>query len=679
MPTVAPSVCPLDCPDTCSLEVTVEGGRVLAVRGSLANPYTRRAICAKVARYPALVHGAARVGAPLIRAGPRGARAFREASWDEAIERIHARFSEVIAAHGPQAILPLSYAGPHGVLAGGSMDRRFFHRLGASKLARAPLCGGVKSEAYRGTFGPVPAMRPEDVEHARLIVVWGLNVTVSALHLMAPIRRALRAGAQLVVVDPRRTPVARKAHLHVRLRPGTDAVLAFALAAELERIGGIARDFVAKHVRGADAYLERAREWPLERAAALCGVDEGEIRSLASLYHAGAPAVICPGNGPERSRSGGSGLRAVFALPALAGKFGVRGGGLLQGAGSAFPTTEARLERADLAPPGTRTLNIVDVGRHLAEDDVQPPIRAVFVYNHNALIVHPDQNRMRRGLAREDMFVVVCDPVMTDTAALADVVLPACTHFEHDDLYKSYGQHWLQRTRAVIPAVGDALPNTEIFRRLARRFGFAGPAFEADDATLMDDALDAADPRLGGRAPSAIPLERAVPMRFGGEDAMLMVSTFPATPSGKIELESSYLAERYGQPLPTWRELPTRFPLALISPASEHRTSSTFGGLRWSDAVTLDMHPLDAAARGLGEGETVRVWNDLGEVFLPLRITEDVPPGVTCSLKGAWLRTSPNGQTVSALAPAHHADLCDGACYNDARVEVEAAASAPAT
>jgi anaerobic selenocysteine-containing dehydrogenase len=277
---------------------------------------------------------------------------------------------------------------------------------------------------------------------------------------------------------------------------------------------------------------------------------------------------------------------------------------------------------------------------------------------------------MKQGLLRRDLFTVVCDIVKTDTVLFADVVLPACSHFEYPDLYPAYGQHFLQRAEPVIPPVGESLPNTEIFRRLAQRFGFTDPAFQATDAELMDEALAQDDTRLRGLKPSSLPLDQALLMQFHEADAMLFQTTFPKTPSGKVELQSAYLERAYGAPLPTFRPVESRYPLTLISPGSDKRTTSTFGGLRYSDEVWLDMHPHDATARGLAEGTKVRVWNDQGEVHLKLRVTEDVRPGVVCSLKGAWCRTSENGQTVSALVPTHYADLGDGACFNDARVEV---------
>jgi anaerobic selenocysteine-containing dehydrogenase len=654
------------------MTVTVEDGRLLKVHGSRVNPLTRGAVCAKVTHYPELVHGPDRLLTPLQRVGDKGAGRFAPISWEQALELIYTRFTAIMQEFGPQAILPLNYAGPHGFLAGGSMDLRFFHKLGASRLARRPLCGGVKGEAFVGTFGAVPLMRPEHVAQARLIIAWGNNVTVSQLHLMPLINSARKQGARLVVVDPRRVQIARKADLHLAIKPGTDVVLAWALIAEIERLGGLDHAFIGRHVQGAEAFLAQARRFSMAEAAEICGIPAEQIQQLAQLYKTTSPAVICPGTALERNRNGGSGLRAVFALPALTGKFGVLGGGVLAGASSAFPKTMARLQGEEFVPPGTRTLNIVTIGRDLCDAHLAPPIKGLFIYNHNPLIVHPDQNTMRRGLSRDDLFTVACDVVMTDSVRYADVVLPACTHFEHAELYPAYGQHFLQRAEPVIPPVGEALPNTEIFRRLARRFGFTDPAMQASDAALMDDALALDDPRLQGIKPSQIPLHQALSMTFNDGEAILFQTTVPQTPSGKIELHSSYLERAYGRPLATYQSLTSAYPLSLITPSSDQRTTSTFGSLRYSDEAWLDMHPQDAAARQLTTGMTVRMWNDLGEVHLPLRITEEVRPGVVCSYKGAWMRTSDNGQTVSALAPSHYADLCDGACYNDARVEVAA-------
>jgi anaerobic selenocysteine-containing dehydrogenase len=668
------SVCPLDCPDTCSLAVTVADDRVVAVRGSRVNPITHGAVCAKVANYyPEFVHGANRLRHPLKRVGEKGAARFERISWDDALDTIHRRVSQIIDRHGAQALLPLNYAGPHGMLAGDSMSLRFFHRIGASLLSRSPLCGGIRSAAYAGTFGATPGTPLQQVSLSKLVIVWGNNATSCNLHLMRQINAAKRNGARLVVIDPRLVKVAEQAHLHLPVRPGTDVVLAWALAVELERIGGLDHAFIREHVLGFDAYMEAARAYPPERAAEICGVPADDIRTLARWYRDSTPAVIAWGNGLERNQNGGSGLRAIAALPALAGKFGIAGGGLVGGAGHAFPKTPDRLTRTDFVPPQTRTINIIDVGKLLLDESLDPPLKALFVYNHNPVVVHPDQNRLKQGLAREDLFVVGIEVAMTDSMAYADVILPACTHFEHADLYAAYGQQYLQRAEAVIPPVGESLPNTEIFRRLAARFGFSDAAFKASDAELMDDALNLDDPRMQGIRASQVPLDRALSMEFSGEEPVLFQNVSPRTPSGRVELESATLDARYGAALPAYRPVASAYPLTLITPASDKRITSTFGGLAVNDTTpVLEMNPADAAARGLADGSFVKVWNELGQVFLPLRITGAVRSGVVSSEKGAWLRTSRNGQTVSALAPTHKADLADGACYNDSRVEVAA-------
>lgn len=674
-----PSVCTLDCPDTCSLSVTVDGNRIVKVRGSEALPLTAAAICNKVAHHTVgFVHGPQRLTHPLRRVGPKGTGRFEQTSWEDALDIIHDRVSAVIARHGREAVMPLNYAGPHGLLAMESMSLRFFHKLGATQLYRRSMCGAVRSEAWAGVYGPVPGIGPEAASDAALNVVWGNNATVSNLHLVRNIRQAIRKGGRLVVVDPLKTKIAEQAHLHIQLRPGTDVVLGFALAAELERIQAHDKSFIAANVAGYDEYMSAARAWTVERAAEVCGTPAEGIRSLARSMAEADPLVVSLGNGLERGRNGGSGIRAAIALPALLGKLDQRSG-LVLGAGNAFPKTPAKLTRPDLLPGPTRTLDIMDVGRHLTEDDVDPPLRALFIYNHNPVVVHADQNRMRRGLMRDDVFLVGIEITNTESMSLCDVVLPAATHFEQDDIYAAYGHHWLQRAEAVIPPVGEALPNTEIFRRLARRFGFDDACFKASDKELMDEAIDAGHPALGGRRPSTIPTREALRMTAPDGRALALYATHkPATPSGKVELVSDVLGERWGPDarVPCFRPRDERQPLMLISPASDARVSSTLlgAGGQAGETPPLLMNPVDAEARNLRSGADVRVWNDLGEVILPLQVTEDVPPGVVASEKGAWLATSPTGQTISALvSTAIRADLAKGACYNDVGVEVEAA------
>jgi anaerobic selenocysteine-containing dehydrogenase len=652
------------------LSVTVADGRVVKVRGSEATPFTSGIICNKVARDMArFVHGPQRILHPLRRNGAKGSGAFERISWNAALDEIHARTSAVIGRWGSQAVAPLNYAGPHGFLASDSMSSRFFHRLGATQLYRRSLCGGVRSEAWIGTYGAVPGCPPEFAAQAKLNVVWGNNATVTNVHLVRRIRESKRNGGRLVVVDPLRTKIAEQADLHLATLPGTDVLLAWTLAAELERIGAVDTAFVETHVLGFEEFMAPARAWPVERAATACGLREEHILTFARWLAQADPLVLAPGNGLERGRNGGSAIRALITLPALLGKLG-RGSGIVLGASNAFPKTMARLQRPDLAPAGTRTLNLIDMGRHLIDDDIDPPLRAMFIYNHNPIVVHPDQNRMRRGLLREDVFVVGIEVAMTESMAHCDIVLPAATHFEYDDLYPSYGHHWLQRAEAAIRPVGESLPNTEIFRRLAARFGFDEPCFRSSDREMMDAAID-----LGDARPSEIGTGGAVQMTGrDGRPLVLFENVFPATPSGRIEVRSASLAKRWGAAAlaPAWRESVGNYPLMLISPASDKRISSTLG---FAEAPPrLMMHPHDALTRGLVQNSEVKVWNERGEVILPLDVTDKVPLGVVASEKGAWLATSRTGQTISALVSADmRADLAEGACFNDTLVEVASA------
>ena len=670
-----PSVCPLDCPDTCSLSVKTDGLRVLDVRGSDANPYTAGVICNKVARcYPEFVHGPGRLTRPLKRVGPRGGDAFTPISWDTALDLIHAGISAAIERHGPQTVLPLNYAGPHGELAGGSMDRRFFHKLGASLLARGPLCGLVRSSAYASLYGAAPGMPPEQIRHSDLVVVWGNNVTVSNLHLAREIQAARReGGARLIVVDPKRTRIAEQADLFIQIRPGTDVVLALALAAELERREAHDRTFIDRWVDGYDAYMAHARSHTPEMVAEICGVDRTGFDTLADWYREATTVGVSVGNGIERGRSGGSGLRAAMALQALTGNHGRLGAGVFAKPGHAFPRATDRLQRPDLVPDGTRTISIVDVSRLLLDDALDPPIRAVFIYNHNPVITHPDQNRMRRALAREDVFVAGADVVMTDSMRYCDVVLPASSHFEFADIYGAYGHRFLQRAEAVIPPVGESLPNTEIFRRLAARFGFEEPLFRETDEELVDAAFMDGDTRLAGLRPNRLPVDSALAMTtVDGAEPIMCATVRPATPSGRIELFSPDLEERFGYGLPRYEPAARDRPFTIISPSSAKRTNGTFGNCALSDGLEdVEINPADAEPRGISDGDVLRVHNERGETHLMARVTDAVLPGVLYTPKGVWLSGSPTGQTINALLDADtRTDIEEGACCNEAVCDV---------
>ncbi|MDP6521212.1 MAG: molybdopterin-dependent oxidoreductase [SAR324 cluster bacterium] len=670
-----PSVCPLDCPDTCSLSVKTDGTYVIEVQGSKANPYTAGVICNKVMRaFPDFVHGANRLTNPLKRVGPRGSGQFEIISWDKALDLVHEGFTSVIRKYGSQTVMPLNYAGPHGELACGSMDRRFFHKLGASLLARGELCGLVRGSAYTSLYGTVPGMPPEQMRHSDLIIIWGNNVTVSNLHLARVIKAARdNHGAKLIVIDPKRTPIAEKADMFIQIQPGTDVVLALAMAAELERRGVHNEVFIDKWVEGYDAYMENARTYTTEMVSEICGIDYEIFRQFSEWYTAGKIVSVSVGNGLERGHSGGSGIRSAMALQALTGNHGQLGAGVFAKPGNSFPKSTVQLQRPDLVPEGTRTINIVDTSKVLLNKSMVPPIKAVFIYNHNPVVTHPDQNRMRRALAQEDLFIVGADVVMTDSMAYCDVVLPAASHFEFADIYGSYGHHYLQRAEPVIPRVGESLPNTEIFRRLAARFGFDDQIFQETDAELIDAAFAEGDPRLNGYRPSELPLEKALAMGTkDGADMILCDTVFPETESGKIELFSQDLEERFGYGLPRFEPVERKYPLSIISPSSSKRTNATFGGCALSDGQEeVEINPLDAEMRGISDGDRLRVHNERGETLLIARITDAVLPGVLYTPKGAWLSTSKSGQTVNALLDADiRTDIEDGACCNEAFCEV---------
>ncbi|MFT5114599.1 MAG: anaerobic selenocysteine-containing dehydrogenase [Parasphingorhabdus sp.] len=668
-----PSVCPLDCPDTCSLTVAVENNQVISVRGSHSNPFTAGSVCAKVSKsYPDFVHGERRLKWPLKRSGNKGYGEFERVSWDAALELVHTNVMKAVDQFGAESVVPYNYSGPHGKLSGGSMDLRFFHKLGASQLNRGTLCAGVQNLALTSMYGDVPGMPPEDAEFSNLIVIWGLNVTVSNLHLQRVLQKARQRGAKLIVVDPRRIKVAEQADLHVQINPGTDVLLAQGIAAELQRMNAIDMEFANQWISGLQQFMQSAKQHSLDWIADQCGIDKALITEFAKLYAESNPASMFIGVAVERNRNGGNGVRAAAALPALANKFGVRGGGLSFGISSAYPSDGDALQRPDFMPAPCRTLNILDIPRHILEQDISPPVAALFIYNHNPLAVHPEQNRMREALASDKVFTIGCDVVMTDSLQYADVILPACSHFEHADVYAAYGQHYLQRADAVIPPVEEALPNTEIFRRLAQTFGFTETAFKDTDKMLMDSAFDLSDQSLNNTRPSELIPGQVLPVTIDGRPKALFEKIVPATPSGKIELFSEDLEQCYGAGVPNFKALNNDFPLVLISPSSDKRTNATFGGSPQSKGhEIMEMNPADAKQRDLSAGHAIRVWNNLGEVNLKLKLTENMKPGLVSVAKGAWLHTSETGQTINSLIPGHRTDIGDGACYNDTMVEVE--------
>jgi anaerobic selenocysteine-containing dehydrogenase len=655
------TACPLDCPDSCSLRVTVADGRVAKIDGSHRHDVTGGYICAKVRRFGGRVDGPLRLRYPAVRVGVKGRGAFSRVSWEEAIELVAGRLRAVRDQWGGEAILPYSYGGSNGLLTQDTTDARLFRRLGTSRLARN-VCAAPTGAAAQALYGKMPSVVYQDFVHARLIVIWGANPSVTGIHLVPFVQQAQKAGAKLVVVDPRLTPLARQADLHVPVRPGTDLALALALHRHLFTSGAADWGFLDRHARGAAQLRERAEEWTFERAAEVAGLQAGVIREFAELYAASRPALIRCGWGLERNRNGGSAAAAVLALPAVGGKFGVRGGGYAMSNSAAWSIDRTWIGAEE---PPTRIVNMNHLGRVLTEDPT-PPIKALFVYNCNPVATVPDQNRILRGLAREDLFTVVFDQVMTDTAAFADVVLPATTFLETYDLARAYGPISLQIVQPVIDSVGEARSNPEVFAQVLTALGLDGGEQSGELETLLE-VLGQLPGRVGDDLRNGLP-----PAPPFGRTPVQFVDVVPRTPDGKVDLFPESLASESAAGL--YRFLPDpgtpEYPLALISPASDRTINSTLGELSRPD-VALVMHPVDARSRGLDEGTSVRVFNGRGEVCCKVSIEPTVRPGSVALPKGLWRISTENGSTATALVPDTLSDVGQGACFNDARVQVE--------
>ncbi|GMV22128.1 MAG: molybdopterin oxidoreductase [Acidimicrobiia bacterium] len=655
------TACPLDCPDSCSLAVSVEGGRITKIDGSRLAPTTDGFICGKVRGFDRRVYSPERVLYPLMRRGPKGRGDFSVVSWAEALDQIAARMIEARDTHGAESVLPFYYGGSNGLLTNELEDARLFRRFGASRLART-VCAAPTTAAATAMYGKMAGVAYPDYAHARLIVVWGANPSASSIHLVSHIKEAQKRGARLVVIDPRRTPLARTADLHLPVRPGTDLPVALALIRHLFEHGHADQAFLDMHTHGADQLRRTAAEWTLTRAADVAGVPETDLQLLADWYATTSPAVIRCGWGQERNRNGGAATMAILALPAVGGKFGVRGGGYTMSNSGAWGLDAERWINAPL--PATRTINMNQLGRALT-DMQDPPVQVLFVYNCNPLSTMPDQNRVKRGLEREDLFTVVFEQTMTDTAKYADVVLPATTFLEHYDIAKGYGAYHLHVVRPVIEPVGDARPNHEVFRELANRLGLSDAA--DDDLGETGALLDV----TSTMAPDTSALLHAGEVARGPMDGapIQFVDLFPKTADRKVQLFPEALETTAG--LYTFQSDPATdtYPLTLISPASAHTVSSTLGEFRPGIAA-LKIHPDDARPRSIEEGDAIRLFNDLGEVWCIADITPEVRPGVVSLPKGLWARSTENGATSNALVPDSLTDLGGGACFNDARVQI---------
>jgi anaerobic selenocysteine-containing dehydrogenase len=656
------TACPLDCPDSCSMTATIEDGRISKLNGNHHHPVTRGFICAKVRHFTSRVYGRDRLLRPGIRTGRKGAGQFEWVEWGEALDYIARKMEEARDRYGAESILPFSYGGSNGLLTQDTTDARLFRRFGASRLART-VCASPTGAASQALYGKMPSVGYEDYAHARLIVVWGANPSASAIHLVPHIREAQRNGARLVVIDPRNTPLARLADLHLPVRPGTDVVVALALHRYLFEGGLADTAFLDAHATGADRLRERAAPWTLQRAAEVSGVPANDVRRFAAIYAESSPAVIRCGWGLERNRNGGNAAAAILALPAVAGKFGVRGGGYSMSNSGAWDITNTWVGADE---PPTRVVNMNQLGRVLTENP-QPPVMVLFVYNCNPLATMPDQNRVRRGLERDELTTVVFDQVMTDSALYADVVLPATTFLEAYDIARAYGPINLQMTQPVIDAVGEARPNVDVFAELEQRLGLRQDGDPATDIEMMMKILDALPEPI-----SQALKEQGRPVPPCGFAPVQFVDVFPRTPDARIHLFPEALDREAPLGLYAYQDDPAtdQYPLALISPSTEKTISSTLGELDDRPA-DLSIHPDDARERTIEDGDRIRVFNALGEVRCLVSVSPIVRPGTVSLAKGLWSRSTENGSTANALSPDALSDLGAGACFNDSRVQVE--------
>jgi len=670
---IVKGACPHDCPDTCALEIKVRGGVALKVSGAADHGPTAGVLCTKVARYTERTYHPDRLLHPLKRIGPKGSGRFERIGWPEAIDTVAQRL-RAIAAEDPQQILPYSYAGTMGLVQGEGMAGRFFNRLGASRLDRT-ICAAAGSAGHAITLGSRIGMDMELADSARLIIFWGCNAVTSSVHFWARAQAAKRRGAHLIAIDPYRSLTAEKCHEHLAPLPGTDGALALGLMHVLVRDDLLDHDYIARYTLGFEALRERLALYDPARVAALTGIAAASIEALAHRYASTRPALIRANYGLQRVRGGGMAMRNIACLPALVGAFRDAAGGLLLSTGGQFSIDEQRLARPELLAGRTpRTINMSTIGRDLLGSD--PPIRALIVYNSNPVAVAPDSRRVERGFAREDLFTVVLEQFPTDTVDYADIVLPATTQLEHLDVVKPYGHYYLVANNPAIEPLGEALPNTEIFRRLARALGFDEPCFLDSDETLAATAIarhtDLATLRAAGWVRVGPPPGTA---RFanGGFD----------TPSGKVEFYSEAARQQGVDPLPDYiaplehagSALAERYPLAMISPPARHFLNSSFvnvASLRASEGEPwLDIHPEDAAARGVEDQSYVRVFNDRGSVRLRARVTDRARPGVVVGLSVWWRKLTPDGKNANELTNGEAlTDLGRAPLFYDCRVEV---------
>ena len=683
-PHVVRGSCPHDCPDACSTLVTVERGRATRIAGDPDHPFTNGFLCAKVNRYLERTYHRDRLLYPLRRVGRKGAGSFVRVSWDEAIGEIAERLGAIASSSdGPQAILPYSYAGTMGLVQGASMDRRFFHLLGASKLDRT-ICSMPGTIGMRMTVGANIGADGEGLPRSDLVLLWGTNTLTSNPHLWPFVLEARKNGARVLGIDPVRTRTMEQCDEWLAIRPGTDAALALAMMNVVFDEGLEDRDYLERYTLGADELRERVREYPPERVAPITGLPAERIRELGREFGRARAAFIRVNYGLQRHFGGGMAVRTIACLPAVTGHWRRAGGGVQLSTSGTFQYNNAALQRLDLSPP-TRTINMIRLGDALGNPDAGvggPPVRALVVYNSNPAAVAPDRNAVVRGLMREDLFTVVLEHFQTDTADFADIVLPATTQLEHWDLHYSYGHLYATLNQPAIEPLGEAKPNTEIFRLIARRMGMTHAVLADDDVTIIKQALDSAHERMRGVTFEALRERGWMRLNVPRPFVPYAEGNFP-TPSGKCEFVSARLGEMGIDPLPTYTpplelpetapELAARFPLVLISSPRHYFLNSTFvniESLRKNAEPECVLHAADAERRGIAEGARVVVFNARGEFTAVARVGDQVREGVVWAPSIWWAKLAPDGTNANATTSQLETDMGGGPVLYDNLVEV---------
>ncbi len=667
---IFPSVCSLDCPDQCGLLVHKKDGKIVKIEGDPNHPVTQGNICNKVRNMAERIYDPKRLKYPLKRIGDKGEGKFTRITWEEAIETITSKWKELIQTYGSESILPYSFYGNMGILSAEGMDRRFFHRLGASRLNRT-ICNAAGSKGYSYTMGASIGTDPEDTIHTKLFIFWGINAVSTNMHQIALAQKARKNGAKIIVIDVHKNQTGRFADWFIPILPGTDAALALGMMHILFTENMVDREFLRQYTVGYAELEEHVKQYDPHTVAAITGVPVEDIYRLARIYGETSPSFIRIGNGLQHHDNGGMCVRTIACLPALTGQWVVKGGGAAKGNSAFLAHNTKAIQRPDLLEnKNTRVINMNQIGSVLLELD--PPVHSMFVYNCNPAVVAPEANKVRRGLAREDLFTVVHDLFLTETAMYADIVLPATSAFENTDFYTSYWHHYVQIQQPVIEPYGESKSNTDVFRLLAKAMGFEEKAFDDTDTDMIRQAFD----RSNNPYLKDINYETLVEKQYVKANRTTVFPEKLPTPSGKIELYSSMMERDGYPPLPTYTPLPEEsdFPFLFVPGPNHNFLNSTFSNnekhIQMEKTPRLHMNAADASKAGIKDGDLVRIWNKRGECELTVSVGENVLPGVLVS-QGLWADLPGTKYLVNSLTPDRVADMGGGATFFSGRVNIE--------